>query len=106
MKGDAQDARIMGSCDGFDTLIAGGPLSLRNQACHHQDLRVYVQPLRMDTTTHLAFQRPHLVKDIHHLAAGVRPAQHPCLSEPAVWRQDGDGEDHRDAREKLLQVAR
>ncbi len=55
---------------------------------------VDVQALCVQPPAHLLLEGAHLIEDVDHLAAGVRPAQHAVLAEPAVGREDADGEDH------------
>ena len=98
-----QNGGVLGTGDGLEALVAGGTARLGDQARHHQDPRCDVQPLLMDPSAHLLLQRPDLIQDVDHLPAGVGQAQDVGLTEKPMGRNDGQPEDHGDARKKLLQ---
>ncbi len=98
--------RVAGAGDGLQALVAGGALGLRDQAAQNDHPGFQIDALFSQALVHFPFQRTHLVQDVDHLAAGVGAAQHVRLPEPAVRRQDGDGEDHRHPAQELLQRLR
>jgi len=85
-------------------LAAGGVPCLGNQPGQDNDTGLNIgQTTGFKLLPEAPFERMHLVQNINDLPAGVRFSQHVFLGEPAMRRDNGDFENHRNPRDKLLQ---
>jgi hypothetical protein len=102
----AHDLGVFGAHDVLARLIAGGAFRVGDQPGDDQDPRFDLDALLVGPAAHLLFQCPHLVENVDHLPARIWFSQYAGLGRSTRAGEDRDAEDHRDAGQKPLEIAR